>query len=70
MEVKQELLKYINVRGLIIELLLNGVVKPKLAELVAKSENKVDDAVLAVALPLVDKLVVDLIDDQLKKLLK
>lgn len=50
-EVLEEVLKYINVEGLMTELLLDKVIFGKLDELVAKSDNTLDDALVAMLKP-------------------
>lgn len=64
----KDVLKYVNVRGLLADLLLKEVLTPALKKLVEKSDNKIDDAAVAMLLPLVEQGLVDIIDSLLKKL--
>ena len=61
----KEVLKAVDVKKLISGILVGQVIKPALLDLVAKSENKLDDAAVAMLLPLAEKAV----DDLLTKLL-
>lgn len=64
----KDVLKYVNVRGLLVDLLLKQVIEPALKDAVLKSENKLDDSAVALLLPLAEKALVDVLDAQLKKL--
>ena len=64
----KRILKYVNVRGLLVELLLKEVCEPALKKVVAESSNQIDDAALAMLLPTAEKALIDLVDQQLKKL--
>lgn len=64
----KDVLKYVNVKGLLADLLLKEVVSPALRKLVEKSDNKIDDAAVAMLLPLAEQALVDLIDSLVKKL--
>lgn len=66
-ELLKEVLKYVDVRGLVVTLLLNQVVKPAVQKLVAESDNKYDDMLVAVLLPQVEKNLVELLDKLLGK---
>ncbi len=45
------LLKYVNIRGLLFEGMLNGIVKEALDEMVAKTDNPYDDVAAAALYP-------------------
>lgn len=66
MDVKKMLLARVDVKG-IVEDVVGQVVKPKLEELVAKSETKIDDAVLQVLWPMLDEAVKKAIEELMEK---
>lgn len=71
MDAKTIALKVIDeagLRSLILEDLLDGVVKVKLDELVAKTDNSLDDALVAMIYPLIREEVAKFFDAQLAKL--
>jgi len=59
------ILKRIDVKGILVEDILNGVIYKKIDELVLKSDNTLDDAIAAMLKPLlsaeVDKYVAELL---------
>lgn len=55
MDIKAMLLNRIDLEGLIIEDVLRGIVKKKLDELVADSSNTLDDALVAMIYPEIEK---------------
>ncbi len=66
-EVVEMLLSRIDVQGLAMDVVLK-LAKPKLEELVAKSENKIDDVVLATLWPMFEMAVKEGVEAGLKKL--
>lgn len=66
----KEVLKYVNVKGLLVSLLLNQIVKPAVLELAATSENKLDDTLVALLLPQVEKQANEVLDKLLAELQK
>lgn len=68
MDLKALLLKYIDVRGLLVEGLLAGVVKPALDKLVADTSNTLDDSLVAFLYPELEKAATAWIDAELAKL--
>ena len=67
MDLKAEVLKHIDLKGLILDVGV-ALVWEKLDALAADSENKLDDMVLAAAKPLVDQYVKEALDELYKKL--
>lgn len=67
-EILAEVLKNVNVKGLVVGLLFDQVLKPAILDLVAKSENKFDDAAAAMLMPLAEKSLNDLADKLLSNL--
>jgi len=68
MKLVEVVLKRVDLKGLLIEDLLVGVVEAKLKELAAKSDNSLDDALLAMIMPELKKSVSELVDSELAKL--
>lgn len=68
-DVKAILLKRIDLKGLIVEDVLQGVVKAKLQELVDDSSNTLDNALMAMVYPELEKAAVKFVEEQLQKLL-
>jgi len=64
-DVKELALKYIDVKGLAVEGILEGMVFKKLDELVLDSENKLDDAMAEMLKPLIKQYVADALDSKL-----
>lgn len=58
MDYKAVLLKHINLKGLIEEI-LDSEVEPKLKELVANSSNKIDDGLEPLLYPMIKKAVLE-----------
>lgn len=67
-EIAAKVLARVDLKGLLIEDVLKGVVKKKLEEIVADSANTFDDAMFAMVYPLLEKAVVDWLDAELAKL--
>ena len=61
------LLKRVDVKGLLLEDLLKGLLEPKLKEFVADSSNPYDDMLLAALLPHLERQLAKLVDDLLAK---
>ena len=68
LDIKKEVLKYINVEGLLGELLLEKVIIKALDKVAADSENKIDDIVIASLKPVLIKEAKEAIADLIKKL--
>lgn len=71
MDIKPLLLKVIDEQGLkdvILKDLLDGVVKAKLDELAAASDNKLDDSLVALVYPMLREVASKFLDEQLAKL--
>lgn len=67
-EIKKELLKYVNVEGLLGELLLEKIIIGAIDRAVAKSEGKIDDVIAASLKPVIVKEAKEAIADLVKKL--
>lgn len=61
------LLKRVDVRGLVVEDLMLGLVKAKLEEIVKDSSNSFDDAAFAMVWPMLEKGVKEGLDALLKQ---
>ena len=62
-EVKNMLLKRVDVKGLLIEDLLRGVIKVALEKVAADSSNKFDDAAVAWLYPMLEEAAVKWLDE-------
>jgi len=68
MDIKAMLLKRVDLRGLIVEDIVAGVIKSKLAEFVASSDNTYDDALYNLLYPMLEAEVIKQVDAALAKL--
>ena len=68
MDIKAILLKRIDLKGLLVEDILAGIVKAKLDELVAKTDNTLDDALVAMIYPELLKALEKFVDEKLAEL--
>lgn len=68
MDYKAVLLKRVDLKGLVIEDILQGLVKAKLDEIVKDSSNSFDDMLMTFVYPEIEKAVVKWADEQLAKL--
>ena len=68
-DVKAIIAKRLDLKGLLVEDVMQGIIKAKLAEIVADSSNKFDDALFNMVYPELEKAAADavqkLIDDLL-----
>lgn len=64
-EILKEVLKNINIKNIILGVLMQQVIKPAILDFVAKSDNKLDDAAVALLLPLAEKSLGELLDQLL-----
>lgn len=64
-----EVLKYVNVEGLIADLLLEKIVYGRIDELVASSENMLDDGLAAILKPQLKALLVKYLAEKKAELL-
>ena len=69
MDFKKLIADNVNFKGLIIEGILDGVVKAKLDELVLASDNSLDDALVAMIYPEIKKAAEKYVEDLVAKLL-
>lgn len=67
-KVKQMLLARIDLRGLLVTDLLQTVIKPALQKVVDDSKNPIDNVFMAAAYPVIEKQLIDTIDNFLAKL--
>lgn len=67
-EILRDVLKYVNVKELIGELVIEKLIFTKIDELVLSSENKLDDGLAAILKPQLKQLVLDGLDAKLKEL--
>ena len=68
-EIIKEVLKYIDVEGIVSDLLIEKVIYAKVDELVQSSENTLDDGLAAILKPQLKKAVVDYIAAEKAKLM-
>ena len=68
MDIKAMLLKRVDLRGLIIEDIMTGIVKAKLQEFVQDSSNTYDDALYNLLYPMLEAEVIKQVDAALSKL--
>ena len=68
MDIKAMLLKRVDLRGLIIEDIMTGIVKAKLQEFVQDSSNTYDDALYNLLYPMLEAEVIKQVDAALAKL--
>lgn len=69
MDIKEVLLKRIDIKGLLVEDLMEGIIKSELDKLVAKTDNTLDDALVAMIYPEMVKAVEAFIDEKLMEAL-
>lgn len=67
-ELAAVVLKRVDVKGLLVEDVLRGVVKAKLEQIVQDTTNTFDDAMFAMVYPLLEDAVVKWLDAELAKL--
>ena len=68
MDVKAILLKRIDLKGLLLEDVLKGVIEPAIDKFVADTANPYDNMVKELLLPKVEEALVKFVEDQLAKL--
>lgn len=68
MDIKAVLLKRIDLKGLLVEDIMGDVIKKKLDELVAKSDNTLDDALVAMIYPELLKALEKFVDEKVAEL--
>jgi len=68
MDYKAVLLKRVDLKGLVIEDVLQGVVKAQLDKIVKDSSNSFDDMLMTFVYPEIEKAVIKWADEQLAKL--
>lgn len=68
MDLLKALLASLDIKKLVMEELMLKVVKPKLDELAQASPNKIDDALLPLLYPLLEKSLGEFLDRELAKL--
>ncbi len=64
-ELKEILAKRVDWKGMLLEDIMDGVIKGKLDELVQKSENTIDDAVVNLVYPLLREEVAKYVEEKL-----
>lgn len=67
MEWKEVLVKRVDVKGLLVEDVLRGVVKAKLEEIVKDTSNPFDDSLMTFVYPLLEEAVAKAIDELVAK---
>lgn len=67
MEWAKELLKYVNLKGIVVEWVLKQIVKPKLEQIVKDTSNPFDDSLLVFVYPLIEESAVKAVDELEKK---
>lgn len=68
MDYKALLLKYVDLKGLLVDGLLKAVVEVKLKELAADTSNSIDDALVAFLMPELEAAAVKWITAELAKI--
>jgi len=68
LDIKDMLLKRIDLRGLIVEDVMQAIIKKKMEEFVKDSENTYDDALYNLLYPMLEEEVIKKIDELLAKI--
>ena len=63
-----EVLKYVNVKDLVLEALVEKIIYVKIDELVAKTDNTLDDGLAAILKPQLKQLIASYIDEKIAEL--
>ena len=64
----KEVLKYVNVKDLVLEALVEKLIYVKIDELVAKTDNTLDDGLAAILKPQLKQLFASYIDEKIAEL--
>lgn len=67
-EIKKLLLKRVDLKGLLVEDVLQGLVKSALDKVVKDSSNPYDDIAMAALYPPLEKALIEAVDDLMAKL--